>query len=274
MLRKIIYLGIVSTVFLVTCSKEPWKGYTIPEDLRDKQERTDTTLIKVVSVGIFHDNAVLSDVADIITDLDPDFVLVREVDHDNTRSGKGVMQGEIIAEGANLEHYFGGSQVYNTGLYGLSLLSKYPIIEESKVQYGGNRPVATITAQYPDGKTFSFVGAQFEDRNNLPTYMTTRIEHASLLLNYTKAIQNPAILAAGFYIDNTFADPVLEVLAQQYETGCYSCDYTYPKEDPVSIQDIIFYKTSTRYDVIPVKYELIDSPTRGLLVYAEFKVAQ
>src|SRR5690606_24434768 len=115
---------------------------------------------------------------------------------------------------------------------------------------------------------------QFEDRTGSDSYKTIRIEHAGLLLNYTKGIQNPAFLAAGFYIDNSFTDPTLEVLAQQYETGCYNCEYTFPKEDPVSIQDIILYKTSTRHDVIPVKYEILDSPTRGMLVYAEFKVAQ
>jgi len=272
-MRKIIYLSVVLSAFLITCSKEPWKHYEIPEDLRDTQERTDTTLIKVVSVGIFHDNAVLTDVAAIISDLDPDLVLVREVDHDNTRSGKGVMQGEIIATGANMNHYFGGSQVYNTGLYGVSLLSKYPIIEESKEQYGGNRPVATITAELPDGKRFDFVGAQFDDRYG-ENYAALRVQHASLLLNYTKGLMNPAVFAAGFYIDNPFMDPTLEVLAQQYETGCYNCEYTSPQDESTSIQDIIFYKTSTRYDVIPVKYELISSPTKGFLVYAEFKIVQ
>lgn len=273
-MRKIIYILLVISIFLTTCSKEPWKGYAIPQDLRDNKERTDTTLVKVVSVGIFHNNVILDEVSTIIKQLDPDFVLVREVDHDNTRSGKGVMQGEIIASGANMEHYFGGSQVYNTGFYGLSLLSKHPIKEQSKVQFGGNRPVATITAELPDGKQFSFIGAQFEDRTGQDSYRATRVEHAGLLLNFTKGISNPAFLSAGFYIDNSFNDPTLEVLSQQYETGCYNCEYTSPRSKPTSIQDIILYKTSTRHDVIPVKYELLDAPTIGLLVYAEFKVIQ
>jgi endonuclease/exonuclease/phosphatase family metal-dependent hydrolase len=275
MLKRLIYISLIALTFFTGCSKEPWGSYIIPKDLLDEKERTDTTIIKVVSIGTIHTNAALPRFAEIIDSLDADFVLAREVDHDNTRSGKGVKQGERIAVLAGMHHYFGGSQVYNGGFYGLSLLSKYEIIDSSKVMFTGSRPVAAITVKYPNGKDFVFVGAQFTDAST-PAAAATRIQHASLLLNITKNYLGPTVLAGNFWIENPYEDPTMDILYEQFDPGCLSCEFTqFPVNAPFVVADHIMYKKSRRYEVRVKKYEVLPkSPTDRLVVYSELEIIQ
>ncbi|MFT3902705.1 MAG: hypothetical protein QM727_06005 [Niabella sp.] len=286
-MKKIYPIIFISMVVFFACSKENWRHYTPPAAIPYDPSldpppvvevpKGDTLTFKVMSVGILHSSASLSTFAHIIDSAGVDLVFLREVDNDNNRSGKGVKQGEDLANLVHMNQFFAKAQDYQTGQYGVSILSKYPIASTYTQIFPTNRPVAMISFKIQDTINVYFAGVQFDDVTTAAG-ATNRVAQATALLDVTKNITDgPMILAGNFFIQTTpSTDPTITVLKAQFTSACDTCGYTSPATGPNVIADHVLYKAkpgSTAVNVLSYKV-LGYTPVTALPVISEIQFVQ
>jgi len=126
-------------------------------------------------------------IAKIINDLRPDVVALQEVDRKTNRS-LGVDQAAVLAELTGLHHAFGRAIDFDSGQYGLAILSRLPISDVS------NTPLQSMAG----GEPRIALSVRVESGNGIPdlTFVDTHLCH---LNNLTRTMQTKQL--------NEFADP-------------------------------------------------------------------
>jgi len=124
--------------------------------------------IRVVSYNIKHgqgnDNVLnLERTAEVLRTLSPDIVGLQEVDAGAKRTN-GVDQAARLGELLGMRHAFGKFMDYQGGGYGLAMLSRYPILEETVIRLpDGNEPrVALAVRVQPPGASFTVITVHFD----------------------------------------------------------------------------------------------------------------
>jgi endonuclease/exonuclease/phosphatase family metal-dependent hydrolase len=125
--------------------------------------------IRIVSYNIKHgqgnDNVLnLERTAEVLRKLSPDIVGLQEVDAGAKRTN-GVDQAARLGELLGMRHAFGKFMDYQGGGYGLAILSRYPILEETVIRLpDGNEPrvALAVRVQPPGGASFTVMTVHFD----------------------------------------------------------------------------------------------------------------
>lgn len=280
-MKRYIYIAVTLLLQVSACTA-PWEDYSPPvprevatpeepEEPKEPEEPTkptnkDTIVVKVMSFGINGANAKPAGMAVLIKEQKPDFVVLREVDSYNLRSGKEIDQGEEIAKLTGMNYFFAKGFDYREGAYGAGVLSRFPIEDARAVILavdptpgglgGETRPFAMIRVKVQDDFEMVFVGTHTDDGSNVSRRAVNRPLQANQILDIIKDVEVPVIVAGNFYFQSQADDPMLRILYEQLIPGCTDCALTYPADKPGFVSDHIMYKTNDKADAKVLSYTI------------------
>ena len=94
--------------------------------------------LRVMSFNTHRSSGSLDSVAGEIRELQPDVVLLQEVDRFQARSG-GTDQAEHLADAVGMDGSYSANMVRGSGQYGTLILSRHPIVQEGRFDLVGRR---------------------------------------------------------------------------------------------------------------------------------------
>ncbi|MCK5638676.1 MAG: endonuclease/exonuclease/phosphatase family protein [Flavobacteriaceae bacterium] len=220
------------------------------------QHKTDTNkTIKVMTYNIHHgvNNNKLFDldgIANVILNENPDFVALQEVDSVIKRSDNLDLT-KVLGQKTKMNYLFGNATKIDNGLYGVAILSKYPIIYSKNVAlpFQKNeepRTALQITSALPSGDTISFISTHldYKDKNHY------RKEQVQKINNTFNSNKYPTILAGD--INDIPNSETLKIL-QNYWVPTYNKNNpksTFPADHPQKKIDYILYAPKNKWKVI------------------------
>ncbi|WP_228853500.1 endonuclease/exonuclease/phosphatase family protein [Aegicerativicinus sediminis] len=204
-------------------------------------------MVRVLSFNILHGATTKGDfnldvIAKIITDANPDFVAMQEVDFKTNRAKKYDLVTELGWR-TKMAPIFGRAMPYDGGEYGEGILSKYSFLQSRNIalpHYPGNEPRAAleITTVLSSGDTIAFIGTHLDhltdDKDRI--IQATKINEVFSLNKY------PTILA-GDLNDVPGSSPI-NILEQLWTSSYNKNDprLTYPSDKPsIKIDYVMFY---------------------------------
>ena len=290
-MRKNINFLLITLLLFGACSKAPWESYQPPVDPaaqnpdqepepEPEPEPEETGILRVVSIGINNKNADYVRLVNMIKDEKADLVVLREVDKNNTRTGIDINQAEVIAGDVGMQYVFAPQlDNYNSGQFGLAVLSKWPIEESwiaklpvGPVLKGDERPLAYLKVNYEDDIDIAFFGLHLDDGSNANRRLENRPIQAAALLDYIKDIDIPTIVAGNFFFQNTGNDALPQSYLDELISPCMPCQPTVSMHGADFIADHVLYK-----NIDPIKlrsYKLGAEISGRKPAIAEFKLVE
>ncbi|HSU02844.1 MAG TPA: endonuclease/exonuclease/phosphatase family protein [Nocardioides sp.] len=101
------------------------------EELVCEQFRTSVDL-RVLSFNTHRSTGTLDAIAEEILEIDPDVVLLQEVDRRMLRTG-AVDQAEVLAEAVGMDGSFSSNLARGSGQYGTLILSRFEIVQQGRI---------------------------------------------------------------------------------------------------------------------------------------------
>lgn len=267
MKKQIILLAAI--LFVAACSKKIIvKNASVPGILR------------VMSYNVHHCNPPSKDslidvdaVAKVITAQNPDVVALQEIDVNTKRSGL-INEAKILGHKTGMHFFFAKSIDYDSGEYGLAILSKFPISEETihrlptEVSTNGEpRILATAKVKLTNGRFIRFGTVHFDaQKANLNREL--QIKELAVL---AKADSLPMIVAGDF---NSYTkSSVIDQLDGFMTRTCRDCPPTIPVINPKNTIDFIAFKPKAAFSIISHKVIPERYASDHLPVVAELKVS-
>lgn len=262
----LIIIRIVACLIVISLNAQNEKngGFSTFDDKRQNEEQGEVSLM-IMAYNIHHANPPsepgtidLQAIIRTIKEQDPDVLALQEVDANTTRSGAG-NQAEIIAKKLGMEVYFGKAINYDGGVYGVAVLSKYPI-SEAQVHAlptapgtnGEPRILATVKISLPDGKSFRFGSTHLDSQRD----DTNRLLQIQELVNIASQEPLPMIVAGDF--NATPNTEVINLLDQFFTRTCDDCEPTIPVLKPEKAIDFIAFKPKENFSI---KYHKVINET-------------
>ena len=240
-----IFLSILAglVLFISSCSNDDPEE-TLPNDKGD--EVVEGERIRVMAYNIHHANPPskpgvidIDAIVRVIKNQNPDIVALQEVDVNTERSGSALDQAKEIATQLGMNYYFGKALDYQGGGYGVAILSKYSISEETVHQLPSTnveqRVLATAKVTLGNGEEFRF-GSTHLDASNA----TTRMEQIEKIGEIASEEVLPFIIAGDF--NATPDSDVIKTLDYHFNLTCRLCPPTVPVNSPTRAIDFIAYK--------------------------------
>jgi endonuclease/exonuclease/phosphatase family metal-dependent hydrolase len=221
---------------------------------------SDDDTVRVMIYNIKHGEGMdgtvdLSRSAEVIRRLNPDVVLLQEIDH-RTERVKGMDQAARMSELSGLPHHaFGSFMEYQGGRYGMSLLSRWTVRSPMNHRLPeGAEPRSALSARIPiggDGEEVTFVGI------HLYRTLEERYAQAERLVDLFAYDTAPVVLAGDF--NSRPQSKVIQMLDRYWTIPGKGTDHlTFPSDDPSVEIDYIMYRPSDAFDV--VDHRVIDEP--------------
>ena len=204
-------------------------------------------LLKVMSFGIKSGTIDMNAVADIVNTQNPDFLVIREIDSETTRSsGKDLPQ--ILSELISMPNYiFADAQAYQGGKYGAVVYSKFPIVSSKKQQLYANvteqGPLGILEVKINDNQKLIFAGT------HLNANAARRDLQAAELVSVMDAYTEPLIVAGNFN-DKPTTGPAYTLFGSKFSFPCVTCPGNFPKAAPASNSDMVIFKPANRFGVV------------------------
>jgi len=232
---------------------------------------------KTITLKVMSYNARLTNATDLavliqnVKEYNPDLLLLRQVDSSTTRANK-IDRPKEVAEATGMNTFFAKAFDYQTGGYGNAVLSRFPIIESKAVSLTGAsevRTLAMITVKIDEFNTLVFAGTELDP---YAADETIRVGQITSILNETKDIEHPVILAGNFNFNksgegfnNITNTGVYNNLIGQFTFGCITqgCALNSPVAAPTGIFDFITYKPADKFTV--ANYSAFSKATSGFL---------
>ncbi len=237
----LIFLIIIFTSYIVSAQKTNRSKY-----------------VKVLSFNILHGATTKGDfnldvIANVILNTDPDFVALQEVDFKTNRAKKYDLSTEI-ARRVKMVPVFGRAMYYDSGEYGVGILSKYTFLNFRNVALPyttGNEPriAIEITTVLSSGDTIAFIGTHFDHIKE----EKDRIAQAKKINEVFALNKYPTILAGDLNaVPNSSPINILEAIwGSSYDKQ--TPKPTYPSDNPrVKIDYVMFYPKD-RWKVIETR---------------------
>lgn len=209
--------------------------------------RTDT--IKVLTYNIHHANPPsrkdmidFDAIANVISQQQPDFVALQEVDVRTGRSGRNLHEAEVLAARTGMHAYFTKAIPYDGGEYGVAVLSRYPIQQGKGYQLpnapgskGEPRALCTATVTLPGGRKVMMASTHLDVQRTDTDRLLQMREIARIL----GAAGMPVILAGDFNAQPGTA--AIKVLDSAFTRTCDNCAFTIPVDQPRRTIDMIAF---------------------------------
>ena len=239
----------VGILFLVMSRVAPSPD-SVPADLRAPASRIPDTL-RILAYNTHHGEGMdgvldLDRIAEVISGTAPDLVALQEVDHIVERTRWVDQAGEYGAL-TMLEPVFGDFMPYQEGLYGMALLSRYPIDNWTNHRLPpGAEPRTALAARIRlpgSERAVVFVGIHL--------YRTEdeRMAQAQALLDILDGEDGLVILAGDF--NSQPGSPVMERLASRFTVlEKEGPSATFPADDPEREIDFILLDPAERIRVL------------------------
>lgn len=208
--------------------------------------------IRVMSFGIKSGTVDMNAVADIVNSLNPDLLVIREIDSATTRSGNPVKDFPKILSGLiNMPNYVYAPAFvdpFQNGQYGTVVYSKYPITEKAKYKLASTAsekgPLAIVKVKVNNQYDLVFAGT------HLSASAAIRDPQANQLLDIMSTYGNVPVIVAGNFNDKATTGTVYQKFASQYTFPCVTCQLNYPKAAPTGNSDMLMFKPSDRFRVL------------------------
>lgn len=239
-------------------------------------------IVRMLSYNIYHGEnpyqkgqSNLKEIASLINDLNPDVVLLQEVDSLTGRSarinrGERLNVVEDLAAMTGMNGHFGKAIDYDDGGYGEGILTKYPFESRTMAlpnpKDGEERAVIMIEGDLPGGRRMVIAGThlchEFEEN---------RIAQLKAMDKYFKKLKLPVVLAGDFnFEDETetyrwFSKSWLDAAAVFGDPKA-----TYPAHNPEKRIDYFFVNRKNQWRIREVRtFQLQHSDHLPLLVTLE-----
>jgi len=230
--------------------------------------------LKIMSYNIHHANppskAGLIDVdaiAEVIKKEHPDLVGLQEVDKSTKRSGN-IDEAALVAQKTGMHYRFFKAIDYDSGYYGLAILSRFPIdtsgsIDLPQVMKGEARILSFIGLRLPGQGPVIFANthldAQHADSN--------RVVQVKRIIDELNKKKEPVIIAGDF--NSEAGKETIELLDHSFRRSCIiSCPFTIPQVNPNKTIDYIATRNAgwfvTEHAVIPETYASDHRPVTAI----------
>jgi len=209
--------------------------------------------VRILTFNILHGATTKGDfdldkIAEVINNVNPDFVALQEVDFKTNRAKNYDLATELGLR-TKMAPLFGKAMDFDGGGYGEGVLSKYPIIASRNIPLPhspGNEPrtALEVTVELQSGDTISFIGTHLEHQQE----SGDRLYQAQKINNVFLGNQFPTILA-GDLNDTPNSKPI--ALIKRYWEDVFGENHepTYPSDNPIKKIDYIFYRPSVFWKV-------------------------
>lgn len=215
--------------------------------------------LRVLSYNVRHGAGMdlvvdLERTAAVIRALDPDVVLLQEIDSSAGRTD-GVDQARELATLTGLPHYaFGRFMTYDGGAYGMAVLSASPLLAHANhVLPEGDEPRSALAARIrplAGGPEIVFVGI------HLYRTAAERFAQARTLVDLFDEEESPVLLVGDF--NSEPGDPVMRLLGEHWTMPAKPTGdrLTWRADAPEVEIDHVLYRPDTRFVV--ADYRVID----------------
>lgn len=216
-------------------------------DVPAKQE------LRVMSYNIHHANPPskegiidLEAIIKTIKNEDPDLVALQEIDVNTQRSGKG-NQAQLIGDAVGMRVFFGKAINFESGEYGVAILSKFPILDSRIFRLptvaesnGEPRILATIDIELADGRQIRFGS----------THLDAQKRDANRLLQVQRIVEIAGKVKMTFVVAGDFnavpGGAVIDILDKSLKRTCDNCAPTIPAKAPEKAIDFIAFRSDSR----------------------------
>ncbi len=239
--------------------------------LTQSTERT----IKVLTYNIHHAEPLstpgvidIKAIAKVILASDADLVGVQEVDVRTRRSGVDLDEAAELARLTGMHFYFSKSRDWEGGDYGITILSRFPILHAENLplplEGGEHRSIAVITIKPPHGKKMLF------STTHLDLKASNRLLQVNFIKDYFSKRKLPTILCGDF--NSTPDSDTIRSLDEMFQRSTTPSGLTFPMDKPVKEIDFVMYRpakafTVKSHEVIPERYASDHLPVLVTLRY-------
>lgn len=199
--------------------------------------------LKVVIYNIRHGAGMdlevdLERIAEVLKGLDPDLVLLQEVDNKCGRSGV-VDQMVRLGELTGMHHAFGPFFEYDGGLYGLGALGKVPVVEVEEHSWSpeqGSRFFFAVRLE-----TEEWYGEMLFVDVHLYVDLEDRREQAGRLVRMFEGEERPVLVGGDF--NSEPGSEIMELVGAHWTvSGKEGSPLTFPADEPVKEIDFVAYR--------------------------------
>ena len=187
-------------------------------------------------------------IAGIINDLRPDVAALQEIDVKTGRAS-GVDQAAVLAELTGLNHTFGRAIDYDSGRYGLAILSRFPLRDVTNTalptQPGSEPRIALAARVEPDAgpAEIIFVDTHLCHRNDQVRKMqTTRLDE------FVNSENDVPVILAGDFNARPLSEPMMVLLESNWLDAVA----------PQSRIDYVLLRKKDPWEVVEVR--VVDEP--------------
>lgn len=213
--------------------------------------------VRVLTFNILHGATTKGDfnldkIAEVINQVDPDFVALQEVDFKTNRARNYDLATELGLR-TKMAPLFGKAMDFDGGGYGEGILSKYPIIASRNIPLphsAGNEPRAAleVMVELASGDTIQFIGTHLEHQQQ----STDRLSQVQGINNEFTDNKYPTILA-GDLNDTPQSKPISLLKRFWKDVSGKNSEFTYPSKNPHKKIDYIFYRPADSWKVLENK---------------------
>lgn len=246
-MRKLLVQLSVAVIFLtVSCSPRKVQSGAASGDI-----------LKVMTYNVHHCNPPgkpniidVDAIAAVIKQQGADIVAVQEVDVYTGRSGKINQAEQLAAKAGYGFYYFGKAMDFDSGGYGVLILSRYPLSDTNTYplpvagEKGGEpRVLAAATVALPNGRSVRFGSTHLEAYNNASRIL--QVKEISRIAGKTVL---PFIVAGD--LNATEGGDVIRILDAHFTRTCYKCPSTFWEEGETGAIDFIAFGPKDTFGVL------------------------
>ena len=217
-----------------------------------------SSIVKILSFNILHGATTKGDfdldvIAKVISETDPDFVALQEVDYKTNRAKNYDLATELGWR-TKMTSIFGRAMYFDGGEYGEGVLSKHSILSSRNIALPHNpgdepRAALEISTILPSKDTISFIGTHLDHLKE----EDNRIMQAKKINQTFKSNNHPTILAGDL---NAEPKSTTMNILESLWTSAYRKEEpkpTYPSNSPSKKIDYVLFYPQHRWKVLDSK---------------------
>jgi endonuclease/exonuclease/phosphatase family metal-dependent hydrolase len=266
-ITRIKTLGVLLMV-LLACNKDPYMPETLPPVIEigtgddtwgsdnDAQPLLGSLVVMTYNIHILNPPSKpgetdIAATAKVITDADPDFVFLQEVDKNSGRNGYSGDQAEDLAALTKMNFVFFSATSVGRGSYGVAVLSKYPLKTVKKYlltkenEATEQRVLGTAVVDLPGIDSLMLAATHLQ--HNSATNRLQQVKDITKLIGPVKG----RVILGGDLNEMESATEFFDVFDAMFTRTCKggNCPPTFSAQLPKSVIDYIAYKPSDAFNV-------------------------